>query len=166
MKILAPLALSIATVLIAAGCAQSEDPLEQAAMQASRVGTYVGETDRAHTTAGLEAGSRIAEEFYFVAKYQATLEQRQQAEAIAKRVAPKVKAKRKASGASPKKNRYIAVPTKSDARAQTKTSVMIWDTQSEEIVGNNVYDLNAPPPSGAVVRFETYSAEFVASTGG
>ena len=58
MKILAPLALSIATVLIAAGCAQSEDPLEQAAMQASRVGTYVGETDRAHTTAGLEAGSR------------------------------------------------------------------------------------------------------------
>ena len=165
---------SIATLAIFAGCTTEKDPLDAAAMQASRVGTYVGETDRAQTSAGLDAGSRVAEEFYFVAKYQATQEQRAQAATVAKRVAPKVQAKRKQQAAAKpstkkaasKPTKYIAIPTKSDSRAKTKTSVMLWDTEAQEIVGNNVYDLNAAPPSGTVVKFETYSAEFVAAAGG
>lgn len=40
---------------------------------------------------------------------------------------------------------------------------MLFDTQTEEIVGNNVYDLNGPPPPGTAVKFETYTAEFVGS---
>ena len=60
------------------------------------------------------------------------------------------------------KSRYIAVTTKQDARAKTATNVMIFDTQSESIIGNSVYDLNERPPEGQPVKFETYSASFVA----
>ena len=38
---------------------------------------------------------------------------------------------------------------------------MIFDTQSESIIGNSVYDLNERPPEGQAVHFETYSASFV-----
>jgi hypothetical protein len=43
--------------------------------------------------------------------------------------------------------------------------VMIWDTQSETIVGNNVYDVQAPPAVGSTAKFETYSAQYVGSGG-
>jgi hypothetical protein len=36
---------------------------------------------------------------------------------------------------------------------------MIWDTQSQEVVGNNVYDVRRPPPVGSTAKFDTYSAE-------
>ena len=38
---------------------------------------------------------------------------------------------------------------------------MIWDTQSESLVGNNVYDLASPPARGATAKFDTYSAQYV-----
>jgi hypothetical protein len=40
---------------------------------------------------------------------------------------------------------------------------MIWDTQSQEVVGNDVYDLKSVPPVGSTAKFETYSAEYVGS---
>jgi hypothetical protein len=42
---------------------------------------------------------------------------------------------------------------------------MIWDTQSQEVVGNNVYDVKSPPPVGSTAKFDTYSAEYVGSGG-
>jgi hypothetical protein len=61
--------------------------------------------------------------------------------------------------------RYIAVDTEKDQRTspKAKKSVMIWDTQSQEIVGNNVYDVESTPSVGSTARFETYSAEYVGS---
>ena len=141
------------------GCG-SRDPLEEAAWQASRVGTAAGEGRGGRDTVGLDTGAQITERFYYVAKYQASQTQRQVAESVARRVAPKAAAKARAK--SKPAPRYIAVRTRSDARAKTKTSVMVWDTRTEEIVGNDVYDLNDTPPSGAQVKFETYSAQFVA----
>ena len=38
---------------------------------------------------------------------------------------------------------------------------MIFDTQSNEIVGNNVYDLKAAPQVGQTGKFDTYTAEYV-----
>jgi hypothetical protein len=40
---------------------------------------------------------------------------------------------------------------------------MIWDTQSESVVGNNVYDVQSTPPVGQTAKFDTYSAEYVGS---
>jgi len=146
-------------LLALAGCAR--DPLEEAAWQASRVGTAAGAGRGGRDTAGLEAGAQIVERFYAVQKYQASHEQRVAAEVIARRV----KSDRPAPASGGKVPRYIAVRTPSDKRAKTATTVAIWDTQSQQMVGNNVYDLNQTPPTGAVVRFETYSAEYVGAGG-
>ena len=60
-------------------------------------------------------------------------------------------------------HRYIAVDTVKDRRASSKAKrvVMLWDTQSETLVGNNVYDVKSTPSLGHVMVFETYSAEYV-----
>jgi hypothetical protein len=59
--------------------------------------------------------------------------------------------------------RYIAVETPMDKKspAGTKKDVMIWDTQNESLVGNNVYDMPNVPAKGAMNKFETYSAQYV-----
>lgn len=152
--------------LLVAGCAR--DPIDEAAHQASRLGTAVGDHPGITHITGIEAGSRIAEQYYFVKKYEATQEQRRLAEAAGRKAEARIKAPpTKPSGHGriaklpPRPARYLAVRTKSDARAKTSTSVMIWDTQAQEIVGNNVYDINSPPPVGASVKFETFAAEYV-----
>ncbi len=38
---------------------------------------------------------------------------------------------------------------------------MIYDTQSNQIVGNNVYDLKSTPKVGQTSKFDTYTAEYV-----
>lgn len=152
---------AFAGVIVLAGCAR--DPLEQAAWQASRVGTAAGEGRGGRDTVGLEAGARVAERFYYVAKYRASLEQRRVAEATGRAVTRKLAAGASMRGS--KTPRYLAVRTQSDRRAKTRTSVMLWDTQSQEIVGNVVYDLNENPPSRTIVNFETYSAQYVGSGG-
>src|SRR4029434_4129617 len=64
-----------------------------------------------------------------------------------------------------RKTRYIAVDTEKNEQtsAGAKESVMIWDTQSQQVVGNNVYDVKSPPPVGSTAKFDTYSAEYVGS---
>jgi hypothetical protein len=59
--------------------------------------------------------------------------------------------------------RYIAVDTPKDKRSApgTKKDVMIWDTQSEALVGNSVYDVSSTPALGSINKFETYSAQYV-----
>ncbi len=66
--------------------------------------------------------------------------------------------------AAPKKlPRYIAVDTVKDKRASPKAKkvVMIWDTQAQELVGNNLYDVENPVAVGTIAKFETYAAEYI-----
>jgi Tfp pilus assembly protein PilE len=143
--------------ILAVSCAR--DPLDEVAWQASRHGTATTRTTRDQTTAPLDAAARITERYYWIAKYQATMEQRRIAEDTARRFETRVQA----NARTPKQRapRYLAVRTRSDARAKSKTSVMIWDTQSQKIVGNEVYDLNEGPRAEAQVKFETFSARYV-----
>jgi hypothetical protein len=62
-----------------------------------------------------------------------------------------------------KKTRYIAVDTEKNAQTSPKAKkvVMVWDTQSESLVGNTVYDLQSPPAVGNSIVFTTYAAEYV-----
>jgi hypothetical protein len=67
---------------------------------------------------------------------------------------------------APKKQpRYIAVDTEKSETAspKVKKSVMIFDTQAQEIVGNDVYDVQSTPPVGGTAKFDTYTAEYVGS---
>ena len=93
---------------------------------------------------------------YVIAKHQATERQRRIAEERAQRAYARMSAERK-SQMKARKTRYIAVDTEKNEQtsAGAKESVMIWDTQSQQVVGNNVYDVKSPPPVGSTAKFDT-----------
>ncbi len=97
--------------------------------------------------------SRLPAVIKILATYEATPEQKAVAVERAKTAQAAMKGK--------KKPRYIAVDTHPDDRAQGSNSVMLWDTQTEEIVGSNVYDVEAPPKIGEVAMWDTLSAQYV-----
>ena len=71
--------------------------------------------------------------------------------------------RRNASAQTTGREHYIAVDTVPDANTSPKAvkSVMIFDTEAQQVVGKDVYDVQSPPPVGAIARFETYSAQYV-----
>lgn len=83
--------------------------------------------------------------------------QQQEDEAEAARAATAGAKKRKAS-APP---RYIAVETERGSEYKGKSAVMIYDTKTEELVGNDVYDLKSAPKTGTVSKYDTVQAEYV-----
>ncbi len=98
-----------------------------------------------------------------VAVRAATQRQRQVAEQRARAAFRRMN---KTSAITRKKVRYLAVATERSAAPgahKSAQSVMLWDTQSQSIVGNNVYDVESAPTVGAMARFETYSAEYIGS---
>ena len=118
---------------------------------------------------------------YVISKHQASVRQRKIAEQrarlyLAQRANAQKKASRVASspssssssGSSRKKPakpkpepRFIAVKTERESQNKGQASVMIFDTQSNQVVGNNVYDLKAAPKVGQTTNFDTYTAEYV-----
>ncbi len=114
-----------------------------------------------------------------IVKHQASVRQRQVAQQRARATYTRLVAQQRAASARathagapnrqvaalhiPRIPRYICVETTRDEHTAPTAAraVMIWDTQAQEIVGNNVYDINTPPPVGSTSRFETYSAEYV-----
>ena len=60
-----------------------------------------------------------------------------------------------------RQRRYIAVPTVRERDSTGQQSVMVFDTQSQQVIGNNVYDVKTAPRDGQVSRFDTYNAEYV-----
>jgi hypothetical protein len=81
--------------------------------------------------------------------------QRQREETAVRRTGKKPAAK--------KRPRYIAVDTEKNEKTspKAKKAVMLWDTQSQQIVGNDVYDVENTPPVGETAKFQTYSAQYV-----
>jgi hypothetical protein len=76
---------------------------------------------------------------------------------------PKASAPQVAVQPKKKLPRYLAVETVKDKRSapEVKKVIMIWDTQSESLVSNDLYDVKTPPSPGSVAKFETYSAEYI-----
>lgn len=62
--------------------------------------------------------------------------------------------------------RIIAVATEKNEETDKKAAkaVMLFDTYSQEIVGNKVYDIETEPQKGDTVRFETYSTTYVGAS--
>lgn len=92
-----------------------------------------------------------------LATHEATHEQRRVASERARVILQQRSDDEKAS------ERFMVVDTAPDERNRGAVSVMIWDTQAEEIVGNNVYDVETRPRLGDVAMWDTYSAEYVGS---
>ncbi len=101
---------------------------------------------------------------YIIEKHEASERQKQIAEERARRAYANMSAKRKAQ-LKAKKVRYIAVDTEKNAKTspRAKKSVMVWDTDKQEIASDNVYDVQKSPPVGQTAKFDRYSAEYVGS---
>jgi hypothetical protein len=117
-------------------------------------------------TAGAVAAAAVGA--YIIAKHQATERQRKIAEQRARLYIARQEAARHAAASQPSsakkkvsKPRYIAVKTVKEQNSKGKDQVMIFDTQSNEIVGDNVYDLKTTPQVGQTSKFDTYTAEYV-----
>ena len=57
----------------------------------------------------------------------------------------------------------IAVDTQPDNRLQGDKAVMLWNTQTQRFVGNNVYDISSPPAEGQVAQWGSTTARYVGS---
>lgn len=100
---------------------------------------------------------------YVISKHQATERQRKIAEQRARLYLARIdeqKAQQRAAAAHTKKPRYIAVKTEKSKDSQGEP-VMVFDTQSNQIVGNNVYDLKDTPQVGQTAKLDTYSVQYV-----
>jgi predicted lipid-binding transport protein (Tim44 family) len=162
--------LCTAVAMFATGCAEMS-PGGNAALLGGLSGAAAGGIARASgmstgasIATGIATGAVVAAVTYIIAKHQATERQRQVAQARARASYARMSAERK-SALKSKKVRYIAVDTEKNEKTspQAKRTVMIWDTQSQEVVGNNVYDVQSPPSVGQTAKFDTYSAEYVGS---
>lgn len=159
-----------AVTIFAAGCSEMT-PGENAALFGTLGGAAAGGIARAaglstgeSIAVGVASGAIIAATTYIIAKHQATERQRRIAEERARLAYRRMPEKKKVA-MKKRRVRYIAVDTEKDERTspKAKKSVMIWDTQSQQVVGNNVYDVQTPPREGQTAKFETYSAEYVGS---
>jgi len=150
------------------GCS-SMSPGENAAVfgtisgaAAGAIARSAGMTTGESIATGIAVGAVVAATTYVIAKHRATEKQRKIAEERARRYYGKIAPEKKVAMKKQRK-RYIAVDTVKDERTSPKAekSVMIFDTQTEQIVGNNVYDVQEAPTKGETAKFETYSAEYV-----
>lgn len=156
----------LVTCLATAGCAELT-PGENAGVFGGLSGVGAGVIAKASgastgeaVAVGAATGVLVGAITYIVAKHQATERQRAIAEARAARAYRAMPAQRKAA-LKQKKVRYIAVDTERTEQSQGKKSVMVWDTQNQEVVGNNVYDVEKAPPVGSTAKFDAYNAEYV-----
>jgi hypothetical protein len=180
-KVLPVTAVAVSLAMISSGC-ENLSPGGNAAVFGSAAGLAVGiplaaagVDSRIAVPAALGAAALAAGVSYVIAEHQATERQRKIAEQrarlyMAQRAAAQQQATRKAAMASgsgtkkakaPKETRYIAVKTQNESFNKGQSAVMIYDTQSNQIVGNNVYDLKTTPKVGQTSKFDTYTAEYV-----
>ena len=60
----------------------------------------------------------------------------------------------------------LAIVTEKDANTDKRAAraVMLFDTHSEKIIGNKVYDIESEPRPGEEVRFETHSTSYIGAS--
>ena len=125
---------------------------------AGGVAKAAGASNSEAVAIGLATGAVVGVTAYVIAKHKATERQRKIAEERARLAYESAPAPTKAQY---RKTRYIAVDTVREKDSTGAKSVMIYDTQSQQVVGNNVYDVKQSPKEGSVSKFDTYSAEYV-----
>jgi hypothetical protein len=110
--------------------------------------------------------SRLPEVVRILATYPASDQQRELADQRARAALAELKT-RADTQPNLELPAVIAVDTEPAPRARGSRSVMLWNTQTEEIVGNDVYDVEAPPRVGDVAMWNQVSARYVGQgTGG
>src|SRR2546429_7971367 len=103
-----------------------------------------GMGNSAANAAGAAAGAGLV--VYIIEKHEASERQKQIADERARRAYANMSPKRKAA-LKAKRVRYIAVDTEKNDKTspQARKSVMVWDTEKQEVAGNHVYDVKKSP---------------------
>ncbi len=159
-------------------------PGENAALSGGIVGLAVGiplaaagVDSRIAVPVTIGAAALAAGTAYLYAKHEADKEQRRIAEARARlylaqraerqRKDEEAAASRAATASASKKKsapktepRYIAVETEQRDGYEGNSAVMVYDTESERLVGNDVYDVKKSKV-GSVAKYDSVKAEYV-----
>jgi hypothetical protein len=176
-KILQSSAAVLSLAVFTSAC-ENLSPGENAAVFGTAAGlataiplAAAGVDSRITVPVSLGAAALAAGGAYVIAKHQASERQRKIAEQRARLYMAQQQAKEKkaaqsaqtasASKKKKKQTRYIAVQTVKEENSTGASQVMIFDTQTNQVVGNNVYDLKSSPKVGQTSKFDTYTAEYV-----
>lgn len=108
--------------------------------------------------AGVVAGTTA----YIVSKYQASENEKRIAQARAELYYRQLDEEQK-QAMQKQKVRYIAVDTKPERKIEGEKAVMVFDTKSQQIVGNTVYDVKDTPKVGQTTKLDNYTAQYVGS---
>lgn len=111
------------------------------------------------------AGALVGTAAYVIAKHQASEEQKRVALARAELYYRQLDAEQK-TALQQRKVRYIAVDTKKDDKIEGEKAVMVFDTKSQQIVGNDVYDVKDSPKVGQTTKLDNYTAQYVGNPNG
>ena len=130
-------------------------------------------------------GSSLVRAVVILATHEATAKQRAVAEQNGRRAVAKIQARIAAEETAPprvkhsaekkpvvtsrprrKLPRVIAIVTEKDSQTDGKAAkaIMLFDTHSQQIVGNKVYDIESEPRPGEDVRFETHAANYLGAS--
>lgn len=158
-------AATLSASFLFSGCA-GMTPGESAAsvgtvsgIAAGLLGSAAGLNSGQAAALGAGVGLLAAGITYAIAKHEADERQRQVAEANARRVYLAQSAERKA--AIRKRGRYIAVKTSRNEKSTGAASCMVFDTETQKVVGNTVYDCKEAPKPGSTAKFDSYNATYV-----
>lgn len=142
------------------GCANLT-PGENAAIAGTGTGLAVGlplalAGVNPAVTIPVTAGAAVAAAggTYLIARNQATIRQRNEAEERAREYVAQTGLDRK------KSVRYIAVRTESERKRET-TQIMIFDIEANRIVNNVVYNMSSVPPVGQMGTFDGFRALYI-----
>lgn len=119
-----------------------------------------GVTAGAHGVGAVVAGPVLFSE-YFVSQRRASRAERELAAARAQlRVAEMDSREKSARRAA--RVRYLAVSASPAANpVRSTTPVMVWDTQTLQLVGDAVYEIKSDTPPGYTAKFETHVMEYI-----
>jgi hypothetical protein len=148
-------------LLIFSGCVTSE----QAGILGSAAGS-IGQSVASSTgvgyvgTSAIGHGARAATSMVVtvLATHEASEEQRRIAEARAEAYMAGLN---EGQRREVQKRRYLAVETKRDSRSKGRSSVMVFDTKNDRLVGNEVMDVKKAPATGSTAQFDTVDTTYV-----
>ncbi|MGH8046098.1 MAG: hypothetical protein ACREKL_02530, partial [Chthoniobacterales bacterium] len=156
-------AAATAIALATAGCSNLS-PGENAGVFGTVAGAATGIALGASGVPGyvtvpvaIGAGALVGTAAYVIAKYQASENEKKIAQARAELYYKQLDEEQK-EAMQKKKIRYIAVDTKPERKIEGEKAVMVFDTKSQQIVGNNVYDVKEAPKVGSTTKLDNYTA--------
>lgn len=158
---IAPALAAATAFFVLAGCGDKYDRLT------SRM---ISDSYRAKGSISLNTLAAPAVELYYIQRYGANALQKKTAEETAHRYLMNRRARAPIQNAHPVSgafnakyaaSRYVAVDVPRIATSKGAASVMVFDTQSRQIVGNTVYDLEVRPKAKQPIIYDSHPAQYI-----